>query len=92
VQLKNNTERFANTIELLKQKNLPSPPSYKVLEAYNFAHSPRRILSLCKEKRPCFVDLEAKLNLSPGPAKYSPLNKAFDKTSKGFHTSRTRLT
>lgn len=69
---------------------LPSPTTYKVLEAFNYTNSPRGKWKTLTSKRESFVDTIAKKSISPGPAKHCVTMASLNLLSPSF-TSRHRL-
>lgn len=85
-----NPSRFPDEREVDRVKISPSPDHYKTLEAFNAANSPKGHYKTPKDKRKCFVDTEAKLSISPGPAKNVAAITTYNWLSKGS-TSRSRI-
>jgi len=70
-KIKNNGDRFISKEETERIKISPSPSTYLAAEAKDFSKSPRTNQKIGNSKRNSFVDVEAKLQISPGPVKNS---------------------
>lgn len=69
--------------EIERVKNAPSPASYDTLEAFNALTSPKGRMTVGRDKRSCFVDQIAKLNVSPGPVVNSAEVGVYDHLTLG---------
>ena len=70
----------------------PGPTSYKVEESHKYANEFRGKNVFDKTKRVSFCEMQARLNISPGPVKHTYSNALLDKISLSpIASSRKRL-
>ena len=95
--IKNNEGRFGTISTGLKSPDnkaiaSPGPTSYEIEKSHKYANEFRGREMFSKTKRVSFCEQQARLNISPGPAKHSHSIKLLDKLSPSPHrSSRNRI-
>jgi len=76
----------------IEKNDKPGPSTYDAESSFNFANTFRGRNAFDKTKRVSFCETQAKLNISPGPAKHTHSIKMLDKLSLSpLASSRKRL-
>ena len=83
--IKKDPQRFTK----FEKDNSPSPASYKKEDGFETLNKFRGKMRIGTYKPKCFVDVAAKKNVSPGPAKHTTSEKALNRLAT--KTSSTRL-
>ncbi len=94
--LKNDEGRFGPVAKgggmTIQKSDDPGPTSYEAESSFKFANTFRGKQAFDRTKRVSFCETQAKLNISPGPAKHTTSIKMLDKLSQSpLCSSRKRL-